>query len=271
MYLIRYGELALKSKKVRQRFEDILILNIKNALEKHGKNARIKNIYGRFLAESEKNLDEELKKVFGIVSFSPCFKSPSDLAEIKKMSLHIANLKKVETFAIRCNRTGEHSYSSKDVEKEVGALIVEKFGNRVDLTKPDKTIWIDVRNKEAYFYTEIIEGPGGLPIGTAGKVFCFVENFNDAAAAWLFMKRGCEVVFSGKYPEDLEKWNSGKKLIFENGHIEDILEKQKFLAIVRGEVEIKKWQDEFPLPIFRPLIGFGEKELDELGKKIRAN
>ena len=262
MYLIRYGELALKSKQVRRKFEDILIRNIKSVLEKEGKKTKTTNIYGRFLIETNENLDEELKRIFGIVSFSSCLKTNSNLEEIQKLSLEIIELKKGETFAVRCNRTGQHPFSSKDIEKEIGSSIVQKFGNKVNLSKPDKTFWIDVRNNDTYLYTEVIDGPGGLPIGTAGRVSCNIEDFKDIIASWLFMKRGCEVVFSGEYPKVLERWNSGRTLIFVDDHN---FEKEKCLATVKGDVEIKKWKDNS----FRPLIGLSKEKINELTQRIK--
>ena len=259
MYLVRYGELALKSKEVRRKFEEILISNIKRVLEKNEKKATVKNIYGRFLVETNENL-ACLKKVFGVVSFSPCWKTSSSFEDIKKFCLEKIELKKGETFAVRCNRIGEHSYKSQEVEREIGSLFVEKFGNKVNLTNPDKTVWVDIRNKETYLYTEIIDGPGGLPIGTAGKVFCEIENFNDIIASWLFMKRGCEIIFSGKTEliEDLEKWNSGKSIVTGD---------PKNLPLIKGDTEIKKWEDKFLT--FRPLIGFSQNQILELTKRIK--
>ncbi len=255
LYLIRYGELALKSKTVRRKFEDILLKNIKNVL---GKEAKVANIYGRFLVESE--YIDPLKRVFGVVSFSPCWKTSSSLDDIKNLCLEKIKLKKGETFAVRCNRIGNHEYSSQDIEKNIGSSLLEKFANKVNLSKPDKTVSIDIRNKDAYLYTDIFQGSGGLPIGTAGKVGCFVENENDTIASWLFMKRGCEVVFSGKVElaKDLEKWNSGKPLIF--GEKEN-------LPLIKGDTKLENWKDN--TLTFRPLIGFSQKQTKSLMQRIK--
>ena len=65
----------------------------------------------------------------------------------------------------------------------------------VDLTNPDLTIFVEIRENKAFIYHEKIKGPGGLPLGTQGRVVVLLSSGIDSpVAAYLMMKRGCEVV-----------------------------------------------------------------------------
>ena len=65
----------------------------------------------------------------------------------------------------------------------------------VDLTNPDLTIFVEIREGDTYIFHEKIKGPGGLPLGTQGKVVVLLSSGIDSpVAAYMMMKRGCEVV-----------------------------------------------------------------------------
>jgi thiamine biosynthesis protein ThiI len=195
--LVRYGEIFLKSKPVFREFERKLLGNIIKALQISKFPFKIEKERGRIfiLTEKERETIEELRKVFGLVSFSPvyCLDS-SKIREIKKFCQEKFKnfLKKNETFAIRVRRIGQHPYSSQDLENEVGKVIEGK----VNLKSPKKEIFLEVRGNDTYIFTEIFPGPGGLPVSTAGEVISFLSGGIDSAvSSFLAMKRGCQVIF----------------------------------------------------------------------------
>ena len=54
---------------------------------------------------------------------------------------------------------------------------------------------LEVRDNDAYIFHEKIQGPGGLPLGTQGKVVSLVSSGIDSpVATYLMMKRGCQVI-----------------------------------------------------------------------------
>ena len=72
---------------------------------------------------------------------------------------------------------------------------LKKLGCPVDLSNPDLEIFIEVRDNDTYIYHEKIPGPGGLPLGTQGKVVVLLSSGIDSpVAAYLMMKRGCQVI-----------------------------------------------------------------------------
>ncbi len=197
--LIRYGEIGLKSDYVRRSFEDRLINNIRNGLETHGIDGKVKRGYGRIFVSTEqtKKATEVLKRTFGIVSFSPCKKLDSGIEDIVECLVDLGKetIKEKDSFAVRVRRTGNHGFSSKDVEERAGAEILEKTGASVDLDNPDKRVMADIRQGQAYIFGEKIQGPAGLPLGTQGRVVSlFNGNCSSFLATWMMMKRGCSVV-----------------------------------------------------------------------------
>jgi thiamine biosynthesis protein ThiI len=137
---------------------------------------------------------EVLRKIFGIVRIAPCYRlKTSDLREIQKFceENYPKWIRKNETFAVRARRVGKHEYTSQDLAKAIGDVIRRK----VNLSNPDKEIFVEVRNNDCYIYTETIEGYGGLPLGASGKVVSLISGGIDSpVSSWLMMKKGCKVV-----------------------------------------------------------------------------
>ncbi|MEM2144319.1 MAG: tRNA uracil 4-sulfurtransferase ThiI [Candidatus Jordarchaeaceae archaeon] len=201
--LIRYGELSLKSPSIRNFMENILIRNIKWMLNR--KKIPYKSIVrerGRIFLDSDfpRKVCETLSNVFGIVSTSPVLETVTDIDEIVRLSERVAEMiiKPNEKFAVRARRVGTHKFTSMDLERIVGEAILNKtssLNTKVNLKQPDKRIFIEVRDKKAYVYYEVFNGPGGLPYGSEGKVVSlFSGGIDSPVATWLMMKRGCRVI-----------------------------------------------------------------------------
>src|SRR4030095_6089658 len=69
-------------------------------------------------------------------------------------------------------------------------------GARVDLENPELTCWIEIVERYALIYVDRLPGPGGLPVGTSGKVVVLLSGGIDSpVAAWKMIKRGCTAIF----------------------------------------------------------------------------
>lgn len=195
--IVRYGELALKSEPVRRRFERCLIENIRLVLK--GINYVLAKERGRIFIETKRTgaSVKRLARLPGIVSVSPAVRTNANMEAIRSAAVNAA--KKIlisgKTFAVRTRRVGEHTFSSQDVNVAIGSAILKAVpGTRVNLSAPDVGVSIEVRGKNAYVFTEIIEGVGGLPINTQGNVVAlFSGGIDSSVAAFLMMKRGCRV------------------------------------------------------------------------------
>ena len=199
LIIARYGEVGLKSNKVRRRFENRLINNIKASID-----AEVK-VYQARIFIFPKDFDdaiEKLERIFGIVSYSPAISTKATFEDIEESlssyaeKLHDEGLLDENTrFAISCRRVGNHEFSSQEMAAFAGAVVVRKYSSPVDLTNPELTIYIEVRDNDAYIFHEKIQGPGGLPLGTQGKVISLVSSGIDSpVATYLMMKRGCQVI-----------------------------------------------------------------------------
>lgn len=199
LIVARYGEVGLKSTKVRSRFERKLVKNIKAAID-----CDVDRNQGRIyiFPQSFDDAVENLNRVFGIVSYSPAISTYSNFEDIDKTlgeyveNLASENMIDEETkFAIKCRRVGDHDFTSQEMAAFCGGVVRKRVLAPVDLTNPDLTIFVEVRGDDTFIYHEKIPGPGGLPLGTQGKVVCLVSSGIDSpVAAYLMMKRGCEVI-----------------------------------------------------------------------------
>ena len=199
LIIARYGEVGLKSNRVRRRFENRLINNIKASID-----AEVK-VYQARIFIFPKDFDdaiEKLERIFGIVSYSPAVSTKPTFEDVERdlatyaEKLHDEGLLDENTkFAISCRRVGNHEFSSQEMAAFAGAVVVRKYSSPVDLTNPELTIYIEVRDNDAYIFHEKIQGPGGLPLGTQGKVISLVSSGIDSpVATYLMMKRGCQVI-----------------------------------------------------------------------------
>ena len=195
--IVRYGEIFLKSEPVRKMFEKRLLDDIRHRLK--GTDFRIKRKRHRIyvVTEEPEKAAALLTKVFGIVSVSPAVEISADMDEIVKTSVALAKttIKPNETFAVRAERTGNHEFSSKDVEERAGEAILNSIDTTVNLSSPDKTIFIEVRDNEAFLFDRKTRGPGGLPSGTQGKLISLLSaGIDSPVATWMMMKRGCSII-----------------------------------------------------------------------------
>ncbi|MDF0594054.1 tRNA 4-thiouridine(8) synthase ThiI [Methanotrichaceae archaeon M04Ac] len=191
MYLLRYSEIALKSPAVRSRWENLLMRNLKEALP----GCKVRRTRGRIWLSGPVD-EERLKQIFGIVSFSPCEQtSLQDLGSFIIDYCERTGLSEAETFALRLRRVGSHPFSSQEKTVELADLILERFPHlRVDLDRPEATVYVEIREDDCYLFRNVVKGVGGLPLGAEGDlVALFSGGIDSPVAAWMMMKRGCKI------------------------------------------------------------------------------
>ena len=219
LIIARYGEIGLKSPKIRSRFERKLVKNIEATFE-----CDVERNQGRIYIHPQDFDDgiEKLNRVFGVVSYSPATSTQTAYEQIDETltdyvkELVLEGLIDENTkFAIKCRRVGTHDFTSQEMAAHCGGVVRKVVLAPVDLTNPDLTIFVEVREDDTYIFHEKIKGPGGLPLGTQGKVVVLLSSGIDSpVAVYMMMKRGCEVValhcnndpFSG--PKVTENFNA---------------------------------------------------------------
>ena len=204
MLIVRYGEIALKHKN-RRRFEKKLTNDILNVLKKNGFESRVKLLWGRILVYTSNEALEIVKKIPGIVSVSvaeemeyECVK-PFLLKELRKYE--------PESFRVSTHRVDKSfSKTSMDIDREIGAFVVENFGWKVDLKDPDLIVGIEIIDGKAYVFFEKVKGIGGLPSGSQGRLIALVSSGIDSpVATFMMLKRGVDVIVMHFYQTLREK------------------------------------------------------------------
>jgi thiamine biosynthesis protein ThiI len=76
----------------------------------------------------------------------------------------------------------------------MGAYLLKRFPEmKVDVHNPSVRIMVEVRNK-SYVYSEVIPGPGGMPVGTSGKAMLLLSGGIDSpVAGYMISKRGVTI------------------------------------------------------------------------------
>jgi len=282
--LVRFGELALKSRFVRRQLRDRLVANIQEQFAADGVECITEADEARVYVhvDSPEKARILLGRVFGIVSVSPAAEVPADLDSLRKAVLSEASvaLSPGQSFALRPRRVGTHPFTSQDLGRELGEMIRKGVpGVRVDLTKPDVAIHVEVRRNRAFVFREIWRGPGGLPMGSQGRALAVVSDEAGMVAAWMGMKRGCRVVVAAadadRFVEPLRKWDVRLKGLDlpTDGNLAELVRIARAEAIFLGT----RWGDFDPtkraalgVPTFEPVIGLPDEEIRQMAARIRA-
>lgn len=199
-YLIKYGEIGIKGKN-RFMFEDALVRQVKFALRDVEGDFHVYKSQARIYVDCEGSYDndevtEALKRVFGIVGICPVVRTMDNgFEQLKKDVIAYMDAmypdKKI-TFKVE-SRRAKKTYPKKSMElnAELGEAVLYAFPEiRVDVHNPDVMLHVEVRD-EIYIYSEIIPGPGGMPVGTNGKAMLLLSGGIDSpVAGYMISKRG---------------------------------------------------------------------------------
>ena len=202
-FLIKYAEIGIKGRN-RYLFEDALVHQIKFALKKCEGKFLIHKTQGRIYvdAESEFDFDEvvgRLKTVFGISGICPVVYVEDEGFE-KLCDTVIQYLADVypdrnKTFKVAARRARKnYPKDSMTINMDMGEAILKAYPEmKVDVHNPDIMLNIEIREK-IYIYSEIIPGPGGMPVGTGGKAMLLLSGGIDSpVAGYMIAKRGVKI------------------------------------------------------------------------------
>jgi tRNA uracil 4-sulfurtransferase len=197
--VVHYKELSLKGRN-RPWFVQLLVRNLKVALA--GLDARaVRSLMGRIEIELATSRDwdaarDRIRRVFGIANFSYANRGPHDFGALAAAILEDLGDRQAESFRVSATRSDKRlPFTSPQVEREIGGLIKQAKGWRVDLEHPALTIHIEMLPDTAFYFFGKEPGAGGLPTGTGGRVACLLSGGIDSpVAAYRMMRRGCSVL-----------------------------------------------------------------------------
>ena len=215
--LIHYSEIGLKGRN-QPLFRRQLRANIRQKLRALALNWPLQEKPG-FLSISvaadatQQQIDscvKGLREVFGIAWLAVTepqahrrFTFDSRAEDLANLEQRLIALAKDEfapnkTFCVRVKRAEKAvPLTSVEMENRFGQLIVDNTPwKKVDLDHPDTLFQIEIRPEGSFLFSNKLKGPGGLPVGTAGRVLTLLSGGIDSpVAAYLMAKRGCRVDF----------------------------------------------------------------------------
>ena len=217
--LVKYGEIILKGLN-RNRFEDMLIANIKKVIGK--KNIAEIRKSQAVIYISPANPDDidkmvsKLKKVFGIVFIAKAgvFKKDMDTILTDGADYIASMLYGVSTFKVEAKRSDKaFPLKSPEISREMGGALLSRNPRlTVEVHNPDALVRVEIRESVAYVYADTARerGMGGMPTGSGGKATVLLSGGIDSpVAAWMIAKRGVELdavhFFSPPYTSERAK------------------------------------------------------------------
>ena len=202
-FLIKYGEIGIKGKN-RYIFEDALVRQIRYALQSVDGEFLVHKCHGRVYVDCEGEYDyeetvESLKKVFGIVGICPVVrKEVKDPEGLKKdVTAYVGEMypQADKTFKVEARRANKrYPMNSMELNCALGEAVLDAYPEmKVDVHDPEVRLNVEIR-EEVYIYSEIIPGPGGMPVGTNGKAMLLLSGGIDSpVAGYMVAKRGVKI------------------------------------------------------------------------------
>lgn len=202
-FLIKYGEIGVKGKN-RYLFEDALVRQIRYALKEVDGEFNVTKENGRIYATAVSDFDYDeavaaLKRVFGIIGICPVVQIEDngfdDLAKHVVEYFDATYPDKNITFKVNARRARKnYPMDSMEINMELGGRLLDAFTElKVDVHKPEVLLQVEIRNKINIYSVEI-PGPGGMPIGTAGKAMLLLSGGIDSpVAGYMIAKRGVQI------------------------------------------------------------------------------
>jgi thiamine biosynthesis protein ThiI len=198
--VVHYKELALKGRN-RPWFVQLLVRNLRLALAGLDV-ARVRSVMGRIEIDlgpgtSYDAARARIARVFGIANFSLAGRAPHDIQVLADAILADLGDRQVSSFRVSARRADKRiPLTSPQLEREVGGLIKQAKGWRVDLDHAELTIHLEFLPDHAFYFFGKEPGAGGLPTGSSGKLTCLLSGGIDSpVAAYRMMRRGCTVSF----------------------------------------------------------------------------
>jgi tRNA uracil 4-sulfurtransferase len=257
--LLRYGEIFLKGKN-KPMFERKLISNIEQIAK-----IKVKKLRSRLITDYFAN-HIALKKVFGLVSYSPALKIKTEIEEIKKKSLELLK-DETGSFKVKTKRSDKRfPTKSPDLDVLIGQHIEKNSSLRFNFHS-ELILNIEINQEGTFLFLETIYCFGGLPTGVEGKVNVLIEDSASLLAGLLFMKRGTGILPMAYVKKDISLLQKYSPIPLNLEIVNNLNKYSDGCLVVRDNFDnLKEYDTE--LLIFRPLIAYSEEEIEEQLEKF---
>lgn len=199
-----FPEITIKSQSVRLRFIKILSTNIRNVLKQYDETLAVvrhwDHIEVRAKDENQRPvIADALTRIPGIHHILEVEdRAYIDIDHIFEQTL-AAYREQLEgkTFCVRVKRRGKQDFNSQDVERYVGGGLNQHIDSaRVNLSRPQVTVNLEIQDDKLMLVKARREGIGGYPVGTQEEVLSLISGgFDSGVSSYMLMRRGCRVHF----------------------------------------------------------------------------
>ncbi len=201
-FLVKYGEIGLKGNN-RHIFENALKNRVQDSLRPLGEYTVVRE-QGRIFVECPQGYDyedtvEALSRVFGVTGFCPVKVVDTTDWETAKQAVgdFVEEMypQKNFTFKVAAKRADkQYPFTSPEICAKIGEYLLSRFSElSVDVHEPQEVITVEIRGR-AYIYSKVLAGPGGMPVGTAGKAMLLLSGGIDSpVAGYMISKRGVAI------------------------------------------------------------------------------
>ena len=200
--LLKQGEMVLKGAN-RYKFEDLLLRNVRNAVETLGKAHIFAKQSTVFVDFEDENVDmdeaeDRLCRVFGAVSVTRAAVCDYDFdtmlsqaAEYLRPALMFA--KSFKVVAKRADKS--YPKKSPEIGAELGGKLLSVFPHlEVKMKEPEVTVYAEVREHHIFVHTDAKRGAGGLPCGIGGHGLLMLSGGLDSpVAGYMMARRGMKI------------------------------------------------------------------------------
>jgi len=205
--VVRYAEITLKGRN-RGLFEQQLIRNVQAHLKPHA-HFKLRRGNARMLLEVEGDAHAAIDIVRGlpgvanlsVAELAPREPEPLEAAVVAHVARRLeANPPGASPLPFRVEvsrKDKRYPVPSMELAARLGGALLGRFeGLRVNLEHPELTVWVEIWEERAAIYADKIAGPGGLAVGSSGRVLCLISGGIDSpVAAYLMMTRGAPVTY----------------------------------------------------------------------------
>ena len=279
-WILRFGELGLKSRPVRRAFQKALRRN----LEQLAINSNIPIIH-ELIRQQEiisssapiAVVEDLLCHILGVVAIDRVVVLCEEVTPSVVAKAYLSrddNEGKARTFGVRVRRVGENKeWNSQTFAGAVGAaLLAEDDSLSVNLREPDMWVKLIMENDRVSLVEARISGAGGLPAGVQGDVLVQIKNRDELLGAFLIMRRGTRLIpildCDEQYIEILSKFDP---FIGSRSHAKDEVGRKiqrpawGVLGLTKEQAApfVQKREDAVkttPLSTLEPLCGWSEEE-----------
>jgi tRNA uracil 4-sulfurtransferase len=213
-YLIKVGEISLKGGN-RGFFERLLRKNLRTMMAPH--KCTVTGRRGRYFLSAPgvpaDRVAQVLSRTFGVVGYAPVYGADKEIRTISDLAVELASRRAAETCATQDRplsfkidaRRSDKSFvcNSYEIACRLGDAINRGVPHvKVDVRNPEWTLSVEIRDR-AYLYGTTERGPGGLPVGSAGRGLLLLSGGIDSpVAGYMMAKRGVapSAVYFHTYP-----------------------------------------------------------------------